>query len=112
MEFSSVHTFVNTVMYTLLEWDEGKNQRNLQKHGIDFSFAAELFKYPHLVRLDTRDNYGEDRWIAVGWMGATIGVVVFTVVENEDREVSIVRIVSARKASKNEVTLFEQQIKN
>ncbi len=41
-----------------------------------------------------------------------IGVVVFTLSENEDRETNILRILSARKASKKEVALFEQEIKN
>jgi uncharacterized protein len=71
-----------------------------------------LFNYPHLVRLDTRENYGEERWIGVGWIGAMIGVVVFTLSENENRDAHIIRILSARKASKKEVALFEQEIKN
>jgi uncharacterized protein len=99
-------------MYTHIQWDEEKNRRNVQKHGIGFSSAADLFNYPHLVRLDTRENYSEERWIGVGWMGAMIGVVVFTVIETGDRDFNIIRIVSARKASKQEITLFEQEIKN
>jgi hypothetical protein len=111
-DFKNVHTNVNTLMYTRIQWDEGKNRSNLHKHGIGFSSAVELFNYPHLVLLDTRENYGEERWIGVGWIGAMIGVVVFTLSENEDSETNIIRILSARKASKKEVTLFEQEIKN
>jgi uncharacterized DUF497 family protein len=99
-------------MYTDIQWDEGKSRRNLHKHGIGFSSAAELFRYPHLVRLDTRENYGEERWIGVGWIRAMIGVVVFTVAESEDRDTSIIRILSARKATRKEVALFEQEVKN
>jgi len=99
-------------MYTRIQWNEAKSRRNLQKHGIGFSCAAELFNYPYLVRLDERENYGEERWIGVGWMGAMIGIVVFTLSENEDRDGDIIRILSARRASKNEVALFEQEIKN
>ena len=107
-----VHTFVNTVMYTHIQWDEGKNRRNLHKHGIGFSSAAELFYYPHLVRLDTREYYGEERWIGVGWIGPMIGVVVFTLSEGENLDAQVIRILSARKASRKEVALFEQEIKN
>lgn len=99
-------------MYTRIQWDEVKNGRNLHKHGIGFSSAAELFSYPHLVLLDTRENYGEERWIGVGWIGAMIGVVVFTLSDSKDRDANIIRILSARKASRKEVALFEQEIKN
>ena len=110
--FNYVHTFVNTVMYTLIQWDEVKNRRNLKKHGVGFSSAAKLFNYPHLARLDTREHYGEERWIGVGWIGAMIGVVVFTVSDIDDRDTNIIRILSARKATRKEVALFEQEVKN
>ena len=99
-------------MYTHIQWDEGKNRSNLRKHGIGFSSAAALFNYPHLVLLDTREDYCEERWIGVGWIGPMIGVVVFTLGENEGRDANIMRILSARKASKKEVALFEQEIKS
>jgi len=41
-----------------------------------------------------------------------IGVVVFTLSDSEDRDANIIRILSARKASRKEVALFEQEIKN
>lgn len=99
-------------MYTLIQWDEVKNRRNVRKHSLDFSHAAELFNLPHLVRLDTRENYGEDRWIGVGWIGSIVGVVVFTVNDSEAADAQIIRILSARKASSKEVELFEQEVKN
>jgi hypothetical protein len=99
-------------MYTLVQWDEAKNRRNVHKLGIGFPAAAGLFNYPHLVRFDTREDYREDRWIGVGWIGAMIGVVVFTMSESEDRDTNIIRILSARKATKREVELFEQEVKN
>ena len=110
--FRRVHTFVITLMYTLIDWDEVKNLRNLRKHGIDFDSAAELFNYPHLAHLDTRENHGEERWISVGWIGTILGVVVFTDCEGPDHRTNIIRILSARKATKKEVALFEQEVKD
>jgi len=46
------------------EWDEQKNKTNIRKHGLDFADAPEIFDEPTVVRLDTRQDYGEDRWIA------------------------------------------------
>ena len=37
-----------------VEWDERKNQANIQKHGLDFADAGEIFSMPMLVALDDR----------------------------------------------------------
>lgn len=87
------------------EWDEQKNQINIRKHGIDFSDAADIFKHPMLTLHDGREDYGEDRWIALGWIRSTIGVVVYV-----ERDEDVIRIISARKATKNEVKRYEQSI--
>lgn len=86
------------------EWDEIKNQSNIQKHGIDFNDVLDIFKHPLLSMLDNRENYREDRWIGIGWIKNIIAVVVYT--ESDD----VIRIISARKATKNEVRHYEQHI--
>lgn len=43
------------------EWDEVKNQINIEKHGIDFADAVDIFNHPMLELLDEREDYGEDR---------------------------------------------------
>ena len=95
--------------YTSFKWDESKNRRNIAKHGISFSSASTLFNHPHFVCLDTRERYGEDRWVTIGWIGFMIGVVVFTERE-EDQGNKSIRIISARKASTREIELYEQEI--
>lgn len=87
------------------EWDENKNQTNIRKHGIDFSDAADIFRHPMLTLLDDREDYREDRWIGLGWIRSVIGVVVYV-----EREGDVIRIISARKATKNEVNRYEQRI--
>ena len=47
------------------EWDEAKRKENLRKHGLDFLDAPTLFSGPMLTRLDTREDYGEPRWITM-----------------------------------------------
>lgn len=87
------------------EWDERKNRANIRKHGIDFIDALDIFKHPMLTSYDGREDYGEDRWLALGWIKTTIGVVVYV-----ERHGDTVRIISARKATKNEVKRYEQSI--
>jgi uncharacterized DUF497 family protein len=48
------------------EWDEKKNRQNFKKHGFDFADAEGMFRGFLLVRPDTREDYGEERWIGIG----------------------------------------------
>ena len=87
-------------------WDDEKNNINIKKHGIDFADLIEMFDYPMLTGLDIRENYNEDRWIGIGMLRNIIAVVVFTEI-NENT----IRIISARKATKNEREKYEKAIK-
>jgi hypothetical protein len=89
------------------EWDEEKNEENIRKHGIDFADAHEIFDGPMLVDLDAREDYGEDRWIGIGFLKNRAVVIVFT-----EREDETIRIISVRKARKHECTRFEETIKD
>jgi uncharacterized DUF497 family protein len=48
-------------------WDEIKNRKNIQKHGIDFKDTAEMFNLPMLKGIDSRKDYGEERWVGIGF---------------------------------------------
>jgi uncharacterized DUF497 family protein len=76
------------------EWDEAKNQINRAKHDIDFHDAIDVFHGPILVRRSDRNN--EERWTALGFSEDRLIVVVFT------RRAEVVRIISARRARRNE----------
>lgn len=89
------------------EWDEAKNEINIRKHGIDFADVKDMFNHPMLTMLDEREDYGEERWIGIGWMQQLMGVVVYV-----ERHEDTIRIISARKATKQEVRRYEQCIKN
>lgn len=89
------------------EWDAAKNEANIRKHGIDFADVVTMFGQPMLVVLDDREDYGEERWIGIGWIRQLIGVVVYA----EQRE-NVIRIISARKATKQEARRYEQSIKD
>ena len=90
------------------EWDETKRKENLRKHGLDFLDAPTLFNGPMLVQLDTREHYGEPRFIGLGILESVCVVVAFT--ERSDGEV--IRIISLRKALSHERKAFEKTLKN
>ncbi len=86
------------------EWDENKNKKNIEKHGIDFNDAKEVFKdEKRVVSKDDRKDYGELRWLAVGAIIGSILAVVFTI-----RDTAI-RIISARRANKDEKDEYYNQ---
>ena len=79
------------------EWDDAKNERNIQQHGIDFLDVPALFDGPMLTELDDRMEYGEDRWVSIGMLSTLAAVVVWT-----ERDGDTIRLISARKANKYE----------
>jgi len=86
------------------EWDEQKRQVNVQKHGIDFLDIPELFDGDVVILPDERFDYGEPRFIAIGILKGLVVVAAYT-----ERN-SNIRIISARKATKNEQIYYFNQI--
>src|SRR5437899_3148082 len=89
------------------EWDEDKNQLNIQKHGLDFADAWEVFTTPMLIALDDRQDYGEDRWVGMGTLRTHVVVVVYT-----ERAKGVIRIISMRKATSRERKHYEQALRD
>ena len=48
--------------------DPEKRQRTLQERGLDMRRAKEVFAGFHFIRADDRFDYGEPRFITVGWL--------------------------------------------
>ncbi len=84
------------------EWDEEKRQINLQKHGIDFLDAAECFEAAMYVRLDTRRDYGENRFVAIGLLRSEVVTVVYTM------RGETIRLISLRRATRTEKGIYEK----
>ena len=94
-------------MLHTFEWDEAKNLVNIRKHGIDFRDVPDMFERPLVTRCDDRVDYGEQRWVSIGWLKLITAVVVYA----EQRQGAL-RIISARKATRWEVKQYVQCIKN
>ena len=86
------------------EWDERKRLSNITNHGLDFVDAEWMFEAPMLTALDTREDYGEDRWIGIGTSNGRVLVVAFT----ERNDGRTIRIISLRKALSHERKAFEE----
>lgn len=90
------------------EWDENKNIANLTKHSVSFEDAKNIFLDPNAIELfdELHSTQTENRYIVIGDVG---GFVILTVVYT-DRN-GRVRIISARKASPTERSLYYGNIK-
>ncbi len=85
----------------ILEWDENKNTANIKSHDIDFRDAWIIFESPILRKIDTRKDYGEERWIALGKLRHITVAVVYTC-RNEK-----IRVISIRRANRYEREVYE-----
>ena len=90
----------------IFEWDKGKARNNQRKHRVSFEEASTIFGDPLSVTIHDplHSHAGEERYVTIGkssTSGSTL-VVVFT-----EREKAM-RIISARPATKQERTQYEE----
>ncbi|MCL2298360.1 MAG: BrnT family toxin [Proteobacteria bacterium] len=86
------------------EWDADKAALNLKKHGVAFEDAEHVFyDLGRIERYDGREDYGEDRWVTIGFVDPVLLYVAYTV-RNEET----IRLISARKANEEERKQYRQ----
>ena len=86
-------------------WSQDKARANLKKHGISFEEAQTVLESNQQLILEDRDH-DEERFIALGFSKhMNILVVVYCY-----RFRDVIRIISARKATKKERELYEERI--
>lgn len=89
----------------IFEWDHEKSEKNNRERELPFSYAVGIFEGATVEAVDGRKDYGETRIKAIGAIGSRIFVVVFT-----ERAPDLLRIISARRASKQEVELWRSSV--
>jgi uncharacterized DUF497 family protein len=91
----------------ILEWDENKNQTNKSKHGISFEEAVTVFYDEYAILFDDPDHSEyEERFLIIG-MSNKKGVCIISHCYRGADET--IRIISARKATKTEQIIYNQQ---
>jgi uncharacterized DUF497 family protein len=89
------------------DWDERKNRGNRTKHGVRFEEAQSAFRDPHgRVFHDPEHSEEDDRFILIGLSSTARPLVVVHYKESD----SVIRIISARKATKKEFIFYEEGI--
>lgn len=91
-----------------LEWDEAKARANLGKHKVTFETAARVFADPLHVTVQDRIEQGEMRWQTLGVVDGNVMLLVAHLwLDDDDGE--IIRIISARRATRAEWRRYEQE---
>lgn len=88
------------------EWDPVKAATNLKKHGVRFADAVLVFEDEQAITIEDVDADGEQRFCTVG-MDSVLAILV---VVYAYRFENMIRIISARKASRKERILYENGI--
>jgi len=89
------------------EWDPAKNKSNLAKHNVSFEEAQSVFYDENAIEYyDQEHSNTEDRFVLVGTSYKLRTLLICHCIKNND---STIRIISARKATKNEKRQYKEQ---
>jgi hypothetical protein len=87
-----------------VEWNSDKAAANAKKHGVDFADAALALEDPRAVTIEDPDSIDEGRYISLGMdPNGRVLVTIFTYRSDN------VRVISSRKASKQERRRYEER---
>ena len=89
------------------EWDDNKEQKNIAKHGLDFSTAVLVFGDENRIEMyDEAHSATEDRYITIGAINGVVTVLYVVYTERSE----VIRIISARCATRREKEVYYDNI--
>jgi uncharacterized DUF497 family protein len=88
----------------IITFDPAKRLMTLAERGLDMARAGEIFEDDHLTVRDDRRDYGEDRFISVGFLDGRMVFLAWT------RRVDALRVISMRKANDREQAKYGKQL--
>lgn len=89
-----------------IDFDPDKSNKNAYERSLPFDLVAEFDWESATYAEDIRNNYPEQRFVAVGYLGNRLHVLCFSPISEG------IRIISFRKANLREVARYEKQIIN
>ena len=88
----------------MIAYDSKKDKANKRKHGISLSRAEDFDFEEALYSIDDREDYGEIRFRAIGFLDARLYTLVFV----DEAESDEIRAISLRKATKHEAKEYKE----
>jgi uncharacterized protein len=91
-------------------WNPDKARENLRKHRISFDRAATTFLDPNALSIfDIDHSQEEDRWVTLGLESNGTLLVVIHTFESVNPSQTDIRIISARKATVQEIRQYQEE---
>lgn len=90
------------------DWDANKAANNLQKHGVTFEEALSVMFDPFAITVDDIEH--SKREIREQTIGLSSKFRILLVIHTE-RDGDMVRIISARRADREEAFAYEEEVK-
>ena len=106
-----VHPHKNYNITTMLfDWNADKARANLKNHGVTFELASTVFSDPLHLSIPDRKQRGEERWVTVGHAADLSTLIVVHTYLDLSGDNEVIRIISARTATRKERTQYEEGI--
>jgi len=86
------------------EWDGAEIRSNVAKHGLDFEDAELVFTAPCVTFVDNRFDYGEERFVTLGFLGGRLVMIAHA------QRGETTRIISMRKANRREQKIYQERL--
>jgi uncharacterized DUF497 family protein len=96
--------FVHTISAMEITFDPAKNAHNITARGLSFYQVRDFDFNTARIALDERRDYGEARFVALGYLGGRLHVLCFTETTNG------IRVISLRKANQREEKLYAKTL--
>ena len=94
------------------EWDEQKNTANFRNHGVWFEDACYVFSDPSaLNKFDLEHSENEERWLLLGCSPINGNIYLISHTYRKSNGVEMVRLISARKAARDEQQAYYRRCK-
>lgn len=91
------------------EWDENKNESNKKKHDIAFEDAKTVFSDDYAILFDDPDHSAEEERFLIIGLAESSGICIVSHCYREKDD--IIRIISARRATKAEKATYQENLK-
>lgn len=87
-------------------WDAEKNEYNIKKHSVSFTEAKTVFFDENALLINDPDHSEEEERFIIMGLSSCINILIVCHCYRDDEQT--IRIISARKATKNEVSEYER----
>jgi uncharacterized DUF497 family protein len=96
-------TVCTYTLFMQISFDPAKDKTNIRKHGVSLARGATFDMTTAFIDSDASQDYGETRYLAIGWLQAHLYAMCFTLRDD------LVRIIILRKATPEEEKVYADQ---